>query len=146
MLALQARTELARRTILARLETLVAPAALAALRDQQFHAGLRKITEYLARFTIANDSARGDRDQRVLAAATGHVASAARLAVFRAECADDAEVGQRVDAIERAQRDAATVASIAAVGPAERHELLAPEAHAAAATVARLNFDVRFVD
>jgi hypothetical protein len=44
------------------------------------------------------------------------------------------------------KRDAAAVAAVAAVGPAEGHELLAPEAHAAAAAVSGLDLDARFVD
>src|SRR5688572_7961075 len=145
MLARESRAELARRTILARLEALVSPAAFAAFRDQQFHAGLRQITEHLARLAIANDSARRNGDQCVLAAASRAVAAAARLTVFGAECTDDAEVGQGVDAIQRAQRNAAAVASIATVRPAEGHELLAPEAHAATAAVARLDANVCLV-
>ena len=88
----------------------------------------------------------GHHDQRVLAAAPGAVAAAARLAVLGAESALDAEVHQRVDAFARAERDAAAMPAIAAVGPAERHELLAPEADAAATAVAGLNFDACFVD
>ena len=75
-----------------------------------------------------------------------HVAAAARLAVLGAERALDAEVGQRVDAVARAQRDAAAVAAVAAVRAAEGHELLAAETHAAAAAVAGLDFDACFVD
>src|SRR5688572_5194663 len=125
MFARQPRAELARSAVLARLEALVAPAALAATGHQQFHPGLRKVAEHLARLAVAHDGADGNGHERVGAAAAGHVAPAAGLAVFGLERADDAEVGQRVDAVERAQRDAAAVAAVTAIGSTERHELLA---------------------
>ena len=145
-LARQARAELARRAVLAGLEALVAPAALAAARHQQFHAGLRQVAELLAGLAVAHDGARRHVDQCCPAAATGHVAAAARLAVLGAEGAHDAKVRQRVDAVLGAQRDAAAVAAIAAIRSAEGHELLAAEAHAAAAAVAGLDPDSCFVD
>ena len=88
----------------------------------------------------------GHHHQRVFAAAAAHVAAAARLAVLGAERALDAEIDQRVDAVARAERDAAAVAAVAAVRTAEGHELLAPETHAAAAAVAGLDLDACFVD
>ena len=44
------------------------------------------------------------------------------------------------------QPDRATAAAIAAIGAAERDELLATEADAAVAAVAGMDFDDRFVD
>ena len=60
--------------------------------------------------------------------------------------ARDAKVRERVHALDRLQVDAAAEAAVAAVGAAERHEFLAPEAHAAAAAVAGLHLDFGFVD
>ena len=68
------------------------------------------------------------------------------MAVLGAERTLDAEVGQRVDALARAQSDAAAVAAVAAIRPAEGHELLAPETHAAASAVTGLDFDACFID
>jgi len=38
------------------------------------------------------------------------------------------------------------VSTVATIGSAEGHELFAPETHAAAATIAGLYFDARFID
>ena len=76
----------------------------------------------------------------------GAVVAAATFAALRLERALDPKVGQRVDALRRAQVHAAAEAAVAAVGPTERHELFAPEAEAAAATVAGLDSHLRFVD
>ena len=57
-----------------------------------------------------------------------------------------AEVRERVDAFARDEIDAAAVAAVAAVRPAARNELLAPEAHAAAAAGAGLDANVGFID
>jgi hypothetical protein len=62
------------------------------------------------------------------------------------ERALDAEVRERIDAGGRTQVDAASVAAIAAVRSAEGHELLAPEAGAAAPTVAGLDAQPSLVD
>src|SRR4051794_20143103 len=99
MLARQAGTELARTAVLAGLEALVTPAAPAAARNHEFHAGLCHVAELLAGFAVAHDGAYGHFDERVIAAAAGHVLAAAGLAIVGAEGAHDAEVGQRVDAI-----------------------------------------------
>jgi hypothetical protein len=57
-----------------------------------------------------------------------------------------AEVDQRVEALVGDQPDRAAMAAVAAVGAAERNELLATEADAAVAAVTGLDFDDRFVD
>jgi hypothetical protein len=62
------------------------------------------------------------------------------------EGALDAKVRERVDAGGGAQVDAAAVAAVATVGPAEGHELLAPEAGAATAAVAGLHPRLCLID
>jgi hypothetical protein len=64
------------------------------------------------------------------------VGAAAGLAVARLVPARVAVVDQRVDVAVGQRPDAAATAAVAAVGAAEGDELLAPEAHAAGATVA----------
>ena len=146
MLAGQTGAELAWRAILAVLEALVAPATLAATRDQQIGVRCGEVTENFAGIRIAHDRAHRNHDQHVFAAAAEAVAAAAWLAVLGPECTLDPEIDQRVDAVAGAQRDAATQAAVAAVGAAEGHEFLAPETHAAAAAVAGLDLYACFVD
>jgi hypothetical protein len=57
-----------------------------------------------------------------------------------------AEVGERVDALRADEIDVCTLTAVAAVRPAERHELLAAKAHGATPAVAGLNCDDCFVD
>src|SRR5260370_23863367 len=57
-----------------------------------------------------------------------------------------AKVRQGVHPLDGSQVHAAAEAAVAAVGPPERHELLAPETDAAAAAVAGLYLECRFVD
>src|SRR3546814_5283874 len=57
-------------------------------------------------------------------------------------CASD----QGVEVLRRLQPHAAAVAAIAAIGPAERDELLAPETDAAVAAVSGSDGDFGFVD
>ena len=57
-----------------------------------------------------------------------------------------AEIDERVLGGSGDDEDGAAVAAVAAVGPAARDELLAPEAETAAAAVAGRDVDVDFVD
>src|SRR3546814_10932549 len=62
-------------------------------------------------------------------------------------CSSDlAEVDQGVEVLRRLQPHAAAAAAIAAIGPAERDELLAPETDAAVAAVSGSDGDFGFVD
>ncbi len=56
------------------------------------------------------------------------------------------EVRERIDAFGADQVDVRALAAVAAVRPAERHELLATKAHRAAPAVAGLNLNSCFVD
>jgi len=66
--------------------------------------------------------------------------------VLGAVDAREAVIDQRIDVAVGARPDAAAAAAVAARGPAARHELLAPERGAAVAALARVHFDLRFVD
>src|SRR3546814_10218379 len=76
-----------------------------------------------------------DDDGGVLAALAVALLAHAVLAALRAEPLLVAEVDQGVEVLRRLQPHAAAVAAIAAIGPAERDELLAPETDAAVAAV-----------
>ena len=69
----------------------------------------------------------------VVAASSGAVAPGAALAARRAEMLGVAEVDERIEAGHRFEDDVAALAAVAAVGPAELDELLAPEADRARA-------------
>ena len=67
-------------------------------------------------------------------------------ALLRLEVLLVAVVDQRVEAVDRLDDDVAAAAAIAAVGPAELDELLAPERHAAVAAVAGADIDLGLVE
>ena len=69
-----------------------------------------------------------DLDDEVVAARAGAVGAGAALAARGAEMLGVAEVDQRIEARHRLEHDVAALAAVAAVGPAELDELLAPEA------------------
>src|SRR3546814_8211709 len=85
-----------------------------------------------------------DDDGGVLAALAVALLAHAVLAALRAKPLLVAEVEQGVEVLRRLQPHAAAVAAIAAIGPAERDELLAPETHAAVAAVSGSAGDFRF--
>src|SRR3546814_6962471 len=87
-----------------------------------------------------------DDDGGVLAALAVALLAHAVLAALRAEPLLVAEVDQGVEVLRRLQPHAAAVAAIAAIGPAERDELLAPETDAAVAAVSGSDGDFGFVD
>ena len=88
----------------------------------------------------------GTRDRDVLAALAVHLLAHAVLAALGLELLLVAEVDQRVEVLVGLQPDVAAVAAVAAVGAAERDELLAAEADAAVAAVAGGDRDFCFVD
>ena len=67
-------------------------------------------------------------------------------AALRLEVLLVAIVDQRVEAVDDFDDDIAAAAAIAAVGAAELDELLAPEADAAGAAVARADIDLGLVE
>ena len=68
------------------------------------------------------------------------------LAAVGLELGMEAEVDEGIEVGAGHHVDRAAVAAVAAVGPAARDELLAPEAHGAASAVARRDLDVYFVN
>ena len=125
--ARQSRAALARRAVGRALEALVAPAALAALRDQQRLARGRQVAERLARVVIEARPCRpasARRGRRRRGRCSPGRRPAARSA--RGTCAD-AVVDERIDAVLGAQPHAAAEAAVAAVRAAERHEFFAAE-------------------
>src|SRR5690606_4339198 len=87
-----------------------------------------------------------DRNVEIGAGAARHVTASARLAVLGLEPALHAEVRERVQSFACDEVDAAARAAVAAVGPAARNVLLAPETDRAVAASAGLDTDVGFVD
>src|SRR3546814_14331319 len=87
-----------------------------------------------------------DDDGGVLAALAVALLAHAALAALRAEPLLVAEVDQGVEVLRRLHPHAAAVAAIAALGPAERDELLAPDTDAAVAAVFGSYGDFGFVD
>src|SRR5204863_9044773 len=120
--------------------------ALAAARDQKLLALAREIAELLVRVGIPHHRAERHRHVEIRAAAARAVVGPARLAVGGTEGPLDAEIRQCVDPRCGAQADAASVAAVAAVRPAEGHELLAADTRAAATAVAGLHLESRLDD
>ena len=97
-------SELARRAVGAGLEARIAPAALAALRDLEFHAGALQVAELLAGIGIASPRCR-PAPRRTDPRRCGRCSRCPSRP--RPTCALigalDAKIGQRVDALGRAQ-------------------------------------------
>ena len=124
----------------------VAEPALAAVRNQQALAVCGEVADDLVGFDVVHDGADRHRDGDVLSALAVHLPAHAVLAALRAELLLVAEVDQRVEVLVGLQPDVAAVATVAAVGTAERNELLAPETDGAVAAIAGGYGDFGFVD
>ena len=105
-----------------------------------------EVADHLVGVDVDHDRADRDGNHPVLAALAVHLAAHAVLAALRLELALVAEVDQGVEVFVGLDPDVAAVAAVAAVGPAQRDELLAPEAHAAVAAVSGDHCDFGFVD
>ena len=136
---------LARRTVHGALVVHVALAADAALGDQQAIAVVGEVADDLVGLDVDDLGADGYADGDVLAGLAEGLAAHAVLAALGAELALVAEVDQRVEVLVRLQPHAAAIAAVAAIRPAERNELLAPEADAAVAAVAGDDQDLGFI-
>src|SRR5439155_8249742 len=88
----------------------------------------------------------GNAQLDVLGAAAVLVAPAPVFARLRAEDARVAIVDERVEVRIGHHVDAPAAATVAAVGAAARHELLAPERRRAVAALAGDHLDARFVE
>ncbi len=124
----------------------VAEPALPSPRDEQALAVHGEIADLLVGRRVDDDRADRHAHDEILAALAGHLPAHAVLAALGAEFPLVAEIDQRVDALVGDQPDAAAGTAVTAVRSAERDELLAPEADAAVAAVAGMDFDGGFVD
>jgi hypothetical protein len=124
----------------------VAEPAVAAAQQNAALAGAGHIGDH--GLVIIADNLRPDRhlEHEVAPAGAGTVAPGATAPVLRAEMLLVAIIDQRVEVVLRDEDDVAALAAIAAVGPAELDELLAPEAHRAGAAIAALYIDLALVE
>ena len=141
-----ARRLLARRAVGAGLEVQVAEATVAALGQQHPLTRHQQFSDHVARLGIADDRAHGHAQHDVVGRRAELVRTAARLAVARLVAACIAEVDQGVQVAVADCIHAAPTTAVAAVGTAERDELLATEAHATVAAAAGNHIDGGFVD
>ena len=106
-----------------------------------------QVGEQRALLVVGEDlGADRDLDDEVRAAGAGAVGAGAALAARGAEMLGVAEVDQGIEAGHRLEHDVAALAAVAAVGPAELDELLAPEADRAGAAGARPHVDLGLVE
>ncbi len=95
---------------------------------------------------VGDDCARRNADDKIFGAAAVAIGAAAVLASIGPPALAMRERRQAVDARLGHHDDAAAVAAVAAIRAAARHVLLAPEAHAAVAAAAGLDFDGDAID
>ncbi len=128
------------------LEAEVAPAAIAALREEHPLAHLGQVGDH--RLFVLVDDLGADRHLQhdVVAGPAGALAAHAGLPRLGEEMLLVAEVDQRVQPVHGLGPDRATIAAVAPVGAAELDELLAPEADAAAPAPARADVDFAEVE
>src|SRR5690606_15934867 len=113
------------------LEVDVAEAALPALGHLQALAVFGEVADGLVGVDAGDHGADRHADHHVLATLAIHLPAHAILAALGAEDALVAEVDQGVEVLVGLQPYAAAGTAVAAVGPAQRDELLAAEADAA---------------
>ena len=116
------------------------------MRNQQRVADPHQISQLFLCVRVAHDRADRNRHVQVLAAAAKAIVATAGLAGFRLERSFHAKVREAVHTGGSTQIDATAMPAVTAIRPAKRRELLATEAHAAAAAVAGLNFGACLVD
>src|SRR5207342_3436524 len=142
----QTGQRLARRAVDRALEVHVAQAALAALRHQQAITVPGEVANHLVGFDVGDHGSNRHGDGEVVAGLAVHLPAHAVLAAPGAELLLVAEVDQRVEVLVGDQPDAAAIATVAAIGAAERNELLTAEANATVAAVTCDDLDFGFVD
>ena len=147
-LAGQARFGAARRAIGGRGELRVAAAADAALGDQEPLSRGRQIGDlhHAVVLLLVDDGADRHLELDVGALAAGAIRAFAVSAAVGGEFLLEAEIEKGIEVGVRRQVDRTAGAAVAAIGAAARHELLAPEAHGAAAAVPGGDVDIDFVD
>src|SRR5690606_30957806 len=119
LLALLAGRRLARRAVDRALEMHVAQPALAAVGDQQAVAVADQVADDLVGIDVGDHGPDRHGDEQVLAALAVALLAHAVLAALGAEDLLVAEVHQRVEVAVGHQPDAAAVAAVAAVRPAQ---------------------------
>ena len=124
----------------------IALAAVPAMRNQQLLSVLGQVADEFFGGDIGDRGAHRHADQGVFASLAEHLPAPAVLATLRLEAALVAEVDQGVDVLIGNQPDAAAIAAVATIRSTERNKFLATKAHAAVATGAGLDVDLRFVD
>ena len=122
-----------------RREGRVAEAAATALGDDELVAWMGQVGEHLARLGVGDDRSRRDRKHDGLAARAVLEVALAWLAVGGLAHRLAVVLDERRQRVVDAQRDRPTLAAVAAVGAAERLELLAVDGGAAVPAVAGLD-------
>ena len=124
----------------------VAEAAIAAPADDDALADLGEIGDRL--LLVLDEDLRADRDlqHRIGAPAARAVLPHAVPAGLGLEMLLITKVDERVEPVDAFGDDIAAAPAVAAVGPAELDELLAPKRHAAGAAVARTHMHLGLIE
>ena len=128
-----------------RSEVLVAPAAAAALAEDEI-VGIGHILDDLIRLQIAHDGTSGDLDDEVFTVLAAAALALPVFAVRRGIFALVAEVHQRRQIIVDTQNDGAAVAAVAAVRAARGHVFFPVKGHCAVAARAGLDRNAYFIN
>src|SRR5581483_9104099 len=118
----------------------------AAAREQGALAVLVQVGDRFAGFRVRDHRSHRHTQDDILGAPAVLLAAHAALAVLGAVNARVAVIDQRVDVAVGDGPDAAAAATVAAVGPAARNVLLAPEADGAIPALAGVDLDHGLVD
>ena len=137
---------LARRAVDARLEARIAQPVPAAARHQQLLALTRDFADDLGGHGFHHLRPHGYRQEHILALLAAAIGPAALFAVLRLEPARVPVIGEGVQPFAPDEIDAAAIAAIAAIRPAERDEFLAPERQRAVTTAAGQHANRDFID
>ena len=124
----------------------VAETAKAAPGDQQSLAVFGQVADDLVGIEVVHHGADRHDDRLVLAGLAVHLAAHAVLAALRLEAGFVAKIDEGVEVLVGLHPDVAAIAAVAAIGAAERDELLATERNAAVAAIASGDGDFNFVD
>src|SRR5262245_2489096 len=146
LLARLARIGVARRAVGRGLEVRVAEAAVAAFGEHRALAHLGEIGEQRLTVLLVDLGADRNLHHNVGAVRAMAILAHAATAVLGGVVLLIAVVDQRVEALDGERHHVATLAAVAAVGPAELDEFLAPERHAAVPAVTGADVDLGFVE
>ena len=146
LLARLAGVGAARRLIGRGLEMRIAEAAVAAPGDARALAGLDQLRQHRLLVLGQHLGAGGQLDHQVLPGRAGAVLAHAAATALGLEMLAEAIVDQRVEVGDARNPHVAALAAVAAVGPAELDEFLAPEGDAAVAAVAGAHIDLGLVE